>query len=124
MGERCKSPLFDLNLPQGWVVLPGGSDLFPWPRCWPHLFLPWSPPLGTGEQAMQESGAATEGGQDSSELYSVLNGLGSGGYSNVLLARHTQRQDLVAMKVYSAPPPLACARPGVTCEAGGGVARA
>jgi hypothetical protein len=38
---------------------------------------------------------------DSAGLYTVLNGLGSGGYSNVLLARHTERQDLVALKVLS-----------------------
>jgi hypothetical protein len=38
---------------------------------------------------------------DSAGLYTVLNGLGSGGYSNVLLARHKERQDLVAMKVLS-----------------------
>ena len=38
---------------------------------------------------------------DTAGLYTVLNGLGSGGYSNVLLARHTERQDLVALKVLS-----------------------
>jgi hypothetical protein len=53
-------------------------------------------------------GAAALGGGDggmlqvdSSELYSVLNGLGSGGYSNVLLVRNEQRGDLLAMKVLS-----------------------
>ena len=59
-------------------------------------------PSAESFQAMRDF--ASEGAvedADSSELYSVLNGLGSGGYSNVLLARQTQRQDLVAMKVLS-----------------------
>ena len=54
--------------------------------------------------AQLSADSSTEGGAasvDSSALYTVINGLGSGGYSNVLLARHTQRQDLVAMKVLS-----------------------
>jgi hypothetical protein len=38
---------------------------------------------------------------DTAGLYTVLNGLGSGGYSNVLLARHTEQKDLVALKVLS-----------------------
>ena len=38
---------------------------------------------------------------DSASLYTVVNGLGSGGYSNVILAQHTQRLELVAIKVLS-----------------------